>query len=169
MVYILKLLSKWHNCIELCFCLVTMITSSWKHFPRYWPFCAGIHRSQVNSPHKGEWRGALIFDLCLKKRLSKQSRRRGVETPSRSLWRHCGDTKRQRLTRYTKQTENSFSENAFEIWGVGFGLLLWLYQQYEWKEQYFYDFFIIYVTNVFLSISGSLGFINSLTQLCIGM
>ena len=35
----------------------------WKHFPRYWPFVRGIHRSPVNSPHKGQWRGALIFSL----------------------------------------------------------------------------------------------------------
>ena len=33
----------------------------WKHFPRCWPFVRGIHRSPVNSPHKGQWRGALIF------------------------------------------------------------------------------------------------------------
>ena len=35
----------------------------WKHFPRYWPFVRGIHRSTVNSPHKGQWRGALMFTL----------------------------------------------------------------------------------------------------------
>ena len=35
----------------------------WKHFPRYWPFVGGIHRSPVNSPHKGQWRGALMFTL----------------------------------------------------------------------------------------------------------
>ena len=35
----------------------------WKHFPRYWPFVWGIHRSPVNSPHKGQWRGALMFTL----------------------------------------------------------------------------------------------------------
>ena len=35
----------------------------WKHFPRYWPFVRGIHRPPVNSPHKGQWRGALIFSL----------------------------------------------------------------------------------------------------------
>ena len=34
-----------------------------KLFPRYWPFVQGIHRSPVNSPHKGQWRGALIFSL----------------------------------------------------------------------------------------------------------
>ena len=32
-------------------------------FPCYWPFVRGIHRSQVNSPHKGQWRGALMFSL----------------------------------------------------------------------------------------------------------
>ena len=26
-------------------------------------FCAGIHRSTVNSPHKGQWRGALVFSV----------------------------------------------------------------------------------------------------------
>ena len=35
----------------------------WKHLPRYWPFVRGIHRSPVNSPHKGQWRGALMFTL----------------------------------------------------------------------------------------------------------
>ena len=35
----------------------------WKHFPRYWPFVWGIHRSPVNSPHEGQWRGALMFSL----------------------------------------------------------------------------------------------------------
>ena len=35
----------------------------WKHFRRYWPFVRGIHRSPVNSPHKAQWPGALIFSL----------------------------------------------------------------------------------------------------------
>ena len=34
-----------------------------KHFPRYWPFVWRIHRSPVNSPHKGQWRRALMFSL----------------------------------------------------------------------------------------------------------
>ena len=37
--------------------------TKWKHFPRYWPFVRGIHRSPANSPHKGQWRGALMFSL----------------------------------------------------------------------------------------------------------
>ena len=45
----------------------------WKHFPRYWPFVHGIHRSPVNSPQKqwrdrwiprkSQWRGALVYSL----------------------------------------------------------------------------------------------------------
>ena len=41
--------------------------SWWRHqmetFPGYWPFVRGINRSPVNSPHKGRWRGALMFSL----------------------------------------------------------------------------------------------------------
>ena len=35
----------------------------WKHFPRYWYFVRGIHRSSVNSSHKCQWHGALMFSL----------------------------------------------------------------------------------------------------------
>ena len=34
----------------------------WRYLPRYWPFLQGIHRSPVNSPHKGQWRGALMWN-----------------------------------------------------------------------------------------------------------
>ena len=37
--------------------------TKWNHFPRYWPFVRGIHRSPVNSPHKGQWRRTLMFSL----------------------------------------------------------------------------------------------------------
>ena len=35
----------------------------WKHFPHYWPFVRGIHWSLVNSLHKGQLSGALMFSL----------------------------------------------------------------------------------------------------------
>ena len=39
----------------------------WRHqmeaFPHYWPFVKGIHRSPADSPHKGQWRGVLMFSL----------------------------------------------------------------------------------------------------------
>ena len=41
--------------------------SWWRHqmeaFPRRWPFVRGIHRSPVDSPHKGQWRWALMLPL----------------------------------------------------------------------------------------------------------
>ena len=37
--------------------------TKWRHFPRYWPFVRGIHRSPMTSPHKAQWRGALMFSL----------------------------------------------------------------------------------------------------------
>ena len=36
----------------------------WKHFPRYWQFVWGIHRSLVDSPHKDQWRGVWGFLWC---------------------------------------------------------------------------------------------------------
>ena len=65
----------------------------WKHFPRYWPFVRAM-----NSPHKGQWRGASCFhwnvfiDLRLNKWLSKYLWCWWFETPSRPLWHHCNAT-----------------------------------------------------------------------------
>ena len=50
-----------------CICIHDYVIK-WKHFPRYLPFVRGIHRSPMNSPHKGQWRGALAFSLiCARK------------------------------------------------------------------------------------------------------
>ena len=35
----------------------------WKPFPHCWPFVRRIHQSPVNSTHKGQWGGALMFYL----------------------------------------------------------------------------------------------------------
>ena len=63
----------------------------WKHFLRYWLLVRGIHRSPVNSPHKGQWCGGVFFDLRLNKRLSKQSWGWWFDTLLRPLWRHCNE------------------------------------------------------------------------------
>ena len=34
-----------------------------KHFPCYWPFMWGFHRSPVNCPKKSQWRGSLMCSL----------------------------------------------------------------------------------------------------------
>ena len=67
----------------------------WRHqietFSALLALCAGNSPVTVNSPHKGQWRGTLMFSLicALNKPLSKQSRCWWFETPSHPLWRHC--------------------------------------------------------------------------------
>ena len=60
----------------------------WRHqietFPRYWPFVRGIHRSPVNSPHKGQWRGTLMYSLLPNKTNGWVNDRDAAD-----LWRHC--------------------------------------------------------------------------------
>ena len=48
----MRVLTNWHDDVI-----------KWKKFSRYWPLVRGIHRSPVNSPHKGQWRGALMIGL----------------------------------------------------------------------------------------------------------
>ena len=55
--------SKWRPFCQVIMCSIHDDVIKWKHFPRYWPFVRGIHRSPVNSRHKGQWRGALMFSL----------------------------------------------------------------------------------------------------------
>ena len=54
----------WKLMTMTCWCVLCHDdVIKWKHFPHYWPFVWGIHRSPVNSQHKGHWRGALMFSL----------------------------------------------------------------------------------------------------------
>ena len=65
----------------------------WKHFPRYWPFARGIHRSLVNSRHRPVTLSFAVFFFYLRpnQRLSKQWWGWWFETPSNPLWRHCNN------------------------------------------------------------------------------
>ena len=61
-------------------CNHVMASSNGNIFRRYWHFVRGIHRSPVDSLHKGQWRGSLMFSLiCAWSNID--------QTPSRSLWR----------------------------------------------------------------------------------
>ena len=59
----------WRNCnvtyawLEYTSCLPHDDVFKWKHLPRYWPFVRGIHRSPVDSLHKGQCRISLIISL----------------------------------------------------------------------------------------------------------
>ena len=51
----------------------------WKYFPRYLPFVRGlVDWSLVDSLHKGQWRGTLIFFLCS---APEQTVEQTIETP----------------------------------------------------------------------------------------
>ena len=90
------LLSNMHyRIIKVSMIIVWMDYSYWRHqmeiFSALLAHCAG------NSPVTGEFPAQwpvtqsfdVFFNLCLNKRLSKQSRGWWFETPSRPLWRHC--------------------------------------------------------------------------------
>ena len=104
----------------------------WKHFPRNWSFVRGIHRSLVNSPRKGQWRGDLMFSLIcvwindwVNNREAGDLRRnrahydvivmkpslRTCEDPCDSPWRRNNFTHVQNI-RYTSSTNsnNLFAE-----------------------------------------------------------
>ena len=49
----------------------------------------GIHRSPVNSRHKFQWRGALMFSLICAWINGWVNNDKAGETSSRPVWRHC--------------------------------------------------------------------------------
>ena len=101
----------------------------WKHFPRYWPFVRGIHRSPMNSTHKGQWREALMLSLIC-------------------VWinawvnnRHAGDLRRYRahydVIVMVSYIELPVSYNAgkgrgvFCVWGMNLKCLWFLKNQHR--------------------------------------
>ena len=83
LLHLYFLFSWWRHQMETCSASLAFVRGIHRRL-------LGIHRSPVNSPHTDQWRGALMFFyLRLNRQLSKQSRRRWFETPSRSLWLHC--------------------------------------------------------------------------------
>ena len=54
---------RWVQTTRFFLCQHDSDVIKWKHLPRHWPFVRGNHRSPVNSPHKDQWRRALMFPL----------------------------------------------------------------------------------------------------------
>ena len=55
---------EWFQLYSSCFLIIQHDdVIKWNNFPRYCPFVRGTHWSLVNSPHKDQWRGALMFSL----------------------------------------------------------------------------------------------------------
>ena len=92
----------------------------WKHFPRYWPFVWGIHR-EFPSQRPVTRSFDVFFHLWQKKRLSKQSIRRCLETPSHSLWHHCNVKVRKghhRHQRRIRQQQKHYSDIKWVAWDL---------------------------------------------------
>ena len=76
---------------------IPMMTSSRETFSALLAICAGNSPWPVNSPHKGQWGGALMFSLiCVWINGWVNNRGWWFETPSCSLWRHGNATSRIR-------------------------------------------------------------------------
>ena len=105
---------------QLCWLYLSRDMAAWwryrmETFSELLALCAG------KSPHKGRWRGALMFfsALCLNKRLSKQSWGWWFETPSHPLWRHS----------------DGYRYVQYIPWNIRMGWVLFLAatkQLYEW-------------------------------------
>ena len=82
--------SQWGHCYS---------TTWWRHQMEtsYALLTICAENSPVNSPQKGQRRGALMFffDLHLNERLSKQSWGWWLETPLCPSWRHCDYFRRE--------------------------------------------------------------------------
>ena len=120
-------LSWWRNQMETFFVLLALCVGNhtpakvsdahddvikWKHFPRNWPFVRGIHRSPVNSPHKGQWRGALMYSLiCVWINDWVNNREAGDLRPNRAhydvtvmdLWCFLQSTPNKRLSKQSRR------------------------------------------------------------------
>ena len=123
----------------------------WKHRPRYWPFVWGIHQSPVNSPHKDQWRRALMLSLiCVWINSSVNNRQGGdlrcyrthydiTVTVSISVWHVC--TLHQSsaiLGKPSVSMETSIMQSKLETAKVHlpFEILCWqmpLYIMPKWK------------------------------------
>ena len=121
---------KWHNYIrDVCWecfsrlryvqkylrkrVVSDMMTSSNGNISRVTGLCAG------NSPVTGEFPSqrpvtrsfGVLCDLRLNKRLSKQSWDWWLETPRRSLWRHCNERGNVGIKKHTHKTSVILTES----------------------------------------------------------
>ena len=102
----------------------------WRHqmetFPRYWLFGGGIHRPPVDSRHKGQWRGALMFSLIC---------------AWTNVWannRDAGDLTRHRA-HYDVTVMNWRLDNIF----IRIPVLEWIFNYLVHRTAYVYDINII--------------------------
>ena len=105
----------------------------WRHqmetFSALLALCAGNSPVPVNSPHKGQWRGALMFfDLRPNKRFSKRPWGWWFETPSWSLWRQCNEL-HSNLTPFLWNI--SMKCTLFNVWTRH---IVWNFKRNRWNS-----------------------------------
>ena len=72
--------SVFHRCLHVAW-RIMMTSSNGNIFPRYWPFVSGIHRSPVDSLHKGQWGEALMLSLICAWTIGRASNRDAGDLP----------------------------------------------------------------------------------------
>ena len=114
----------------------------WKYFPRCWPFLRGIHRSLVNSPHKGQWRGALM--ICARINGWVDNGDAG------DLWRHRAhyDVIVMSYTSITFHTSPAFASYGYDFAVAQclkhFGIVVLFYWLWSAAEESIFIFRVVY-------------------------
>ena len=116
--------------------LITLDHTWWRHwmetFSASLAFVTGIHQWLVNSPLKRSVTRQMFpfddvfFDLCLNIRLSIQWQGCWFETLSRSLWRHCNEIGKGRLSKFP--TRYNCLNDSFASWVIGEDMVVQLSQ-----------------------------------------
>ena len=99
--------------------------SWWRHQmekkSRYWPFVRGIRRLPMNSPHKGQWRGALMFSLiCVwtngwaNNRDAGDLRRHRAHYDVLVMWTSCSSSQRFNKPLQWDETSGTFDWNSYK-------------------------------------------------------
>ena len=101
----------WHDSHGDCVMIPVFSFSWWRHqMPRYWPFVRGIHRWPVNSPHKGQWRGALMLSLiCARIDGWVNNLKAG------DLRRHCAQYSVTVMERFSRRLRDNPSYSFFTV------------------------------------------------------
>ena len=123
----------------------------WKHFPRNWSFVRGSHRSPVNSLHKGQWCGALMFSLIsastngwVINRDTGDLRRHRAHNDATVMYQFSGNSAHGKHLVWLHSAVIYPAKNSVCLSLVGFGercltnraIFMWLYTMNELKEAY---------------------------------
>ena len=87
----------------------------WKHFPRYWPFVRGIHRSPVFSLNKGQWRRALMFPFVCSWTYWANNRDAVDLRGHRPLWPYCNATWSSPIRKCMTWNQSDMAESWVKI------------------------------------------------------